>query len=294
VEGIPLADTLEIRLDDVVVRLRDPHDFSFLRKHGQVFRVFDENDSGNISFGVVQGDRKLFVKYAGARTINFQGEPCQAIARLKAAMPVYEALRHPVLIDLAEHYETESGYAAVFAWVEGECLHAHWDFDNKPKYTHPQSPSYRVRRLPIAAKLALLAGVFSLHEFAASKGYVAIDFYDGSLIYDFETGRVTVCDVDCYQKAPVVNTMGRMWGSSRFQAPEEYELGASIDGITNVFALGALAFELFGNNRDRCLAKWEGSRALYDVAMRAVAPERDERYQSIPEFIGAWDAAALV
>lgn len=37
-----------------------------------------------------------------------------------------------------------------------------------------------------------------------------------------------------------------MWGSSRFQSPEEYQLGADIDEVTNVYTIGATAFALFG------------------------------------------------
>jgi len=46
--------------------------------------------------------------------------------------------------------------------------------------------------------------------------------------------------------------MGRMWGSSRFQSPEEYQLGADIDEVTNVYTIGTTAFALFGEyNRTR-------------------------------------------
>ena len=32
--------------------------------------------------------------------------------------------------------------------------------------------------------------------------------------------------------------MGRLWGSSRFMSPEEFELNAIIDSRTNVFNMG--------------------------------------------------------
>ncbi len=36
------------------------------------------------------------------------------------------------------------------------------------------------------------------------------------------------CDIDLYSKKPYVNKMGRLWGSSRFMSPEEFELNAMI------------------------------------------------------------------
>ena len=38
-----------------------------------------------------------------------------------------------------------------------------------------------------------------------------------------------------YILKPYINKMGRLWGSSRFMSPEEFELNAMIDERTNVF-----------------------------------------------------------
>ncbi|MFR8674924.1 MAG: hypothetical protein ACLVEO_08740 [Lachnospiraceae bacterium] len=65
-------------------------------------------------------------------------------------------------------------------------------------------------------------------------------------MYDFVNGKTTICDIDLFRKQPCVNDMGHMWGNSRFQSPEEHQLGADIDEITNVYTLGATAFALFG------------------------------------------------
>lgn len=287
-----MENNVILYVDGVPVRLKEPHDFSFLKKHGQVFCAFDENDSGNISFGLIDGDRRRFIKYAGANTINYNGEARPAIERLETALPVYEALQHPVLIKLIGHEKTDSGFALVFDWADGECLHAHWNFDQFPKYTHPESPSYRIRRLPIDKKLASLTDIFSFHQYVAGKQYVAIDFYDGSILYDFKTDRMMICDIDFYQKSPVTNTMGRMWGSSRFMSPEEYVLGAQIDELTNVFTLGAITFEYFGDSRSKSRELWEGPAVLYEVVKKAISPERDDRFQSIAQFIRAWEEAS--
>ena len=122
-------------------------------------------------------------------------------------------------------------------------------------------------------------------------------------MYDFNNNRTIICDIDFYAKVPYINDMGRLWGSSRFMSPEEFKLGAVIDEITNVYTMGATAFTLFGNERDRCKAnevgsanfvdteKWKLSKELFDVAKRAVSDDRDKRQQSIERFIAEWRAA---
>ena len=80
-------------------------------------------------------------------------------------------------------------------------------------------------QLPVDAKLTVFRDILSFFEYIASQNYVAIDFYDESIMYDFENGKTTICDIDFFRKQPCSNDMGRMWGSSRFQAPEEFQLG---------------------------------------------------------------------
>lgn len=85
--------------------------------------------------------------------------------------------------------------------------------------------------------------------------------------------------------------MGRMWGSSRFMSPEEFELGAPIDAVTNVFNMGAMAFALLGGELDRSFERWDAGEALYEVVIRAVNPDRSQRYTSVAELSLAWNKA---
>lgn len=153
-----------------------------------MFKVYDDQDSGNICFGTEKDGQRYFIKFAGAPTERYNGNPADAIARLKATLPVYSELQHENLIE-----------------------------------------------------------------------YVIFD-------------------------------MGRMWGSSLFQSPEEYEVGAVIDEITNVYAVGATAFALFGEynrNRDR----WQLSDKLFEVAAKAVSADRNGRQQSIRQLREEWEMA---
>lgn len=109
-------------------------------------------------------------------------------------------------------------------------------------------------------------------------------------MYDFEAKKTVICDIDFYTKTPYTNNIGRMWGSSLFMSPEEFELGATIDEITNVYLMGTTAFALFGDY-DRGLEKWCLSEGLYKVALRAVSKERNQRQQTIQQFIEEWNEA---
>ncbi|GIN73907.1 serine/threonine protein kinase [Bacillus sp. J14TS2] len=280
-----------ISLDHVTFSLKEPHDFAWLQALGEVFTVFAEQDSGNLSFGVEKNGLKHFIKYAGARPIHFSGEPQEAITRLKDAIPIYENLRHSHLVNLVDHFQLENGYVLVFDWFEGEGLHPHWKFPPPLKYEDPDSPFFRFRQLSIEYRLEALRDIFDFHVHVEEKEYVAVDFYDGSLLYDFTNQRMRICDIDLYQQKPYINTMGRLWGSSRFMSPEEFTAGAEIDEKTNVFLMGATAFALVGGELDRSIQKWEASQALYEVAMKAVEKERDDRYASVKEFVQAWEEA---
>ena len=281
-------------IDSVSFKLKKDFDFEWLSKYGKVFCVFDQQDSGNICFGVKNENKKLFIKYAGAPTINYDGKYEDAILRMKTVTSIYKDIHHPNLIKLIEGYKQGEGYASIFEWENGECLHAHWNFDKYPKYTHPKSPNFKFNQLCLELKLDCLDKVFSLHELVAENGYIAIDFYDGSIMYDFVTNKTTICDIDFYVKGSFINTMGRMWGSSRFMSPEEFKRGATIDETTNVFTMGASSFEILGDNNNRTLERWEASDKLFKVAKKATNDDRSKRYQSISDFYNAWKTALKI
>ncbi|UVI30500.1 serine/threonine protein kinase [Paenibacillus spongiae] len=284
-----------ISLGEVAFHLQEPHDFEWLTNLGHAFRVFDQQDSGNISFGVEIEGKRRFVKYAGAKPLDYRGDPEDAVRRLSQAIPLYAALAHPSLIQLVNHFPVNQGYAAVFEWFDGDCLHSHWSFPPPAKYDHPDSPYYRYKHLPVSRRLESLDAIFSFHAHVESQGYAAVDFYDGSILYDFSNHVTQICDIDFYRKTPSFNDMGEhFWGAARSKSPEEFTLGAPIDARTNVFTMGAIAFGLLGGETDRSCEKWDASLSLYEVALRAVDPERELRYPDVAAFRRAWDAAKLM
>jgi serine/threonine-protein kinase len=290
-------------LDGISFEMKEAHNFSFLREYGRVFTVFSRNDSGNISFGTDDGERKCFIKVAGTKTAESIITPEEAIGNLKKAVVLYLALSHPRLIQLVEHFEYDDVYVAVFQWVDADCLFDYWNFETYAKNPSLIPPRERFKALPYKKKLAAFGVMFEFLCFVESMNYIAVDFYDGSILYDFDRDAVTICDIDFFRKAPSTNDIGEaFWGTKRLKAPEEYILSAVIDSVTNVFTLGALLLHFFGTYSEGevermyktnmfapCrLETWELSEALYQIVCKAVSPERSKRYDSMKNFYEKW------
>ena len=116
------GDLFVQEVDGLSVRLREPFSLGFLRKFGTVFRVFDDQDSGNLCFGMEKDGARYFVKFAGAPTARGSTSPEQAMEHLRSAVPVYRDLQHENLIELTWAEEIGGGYAAVFRWADGDCM----------------------------------------------------------------------------------------------------------------------------------------------------------------------------
>ena len=272
---------LELSVDGVPYRLMEEADLSWLSAYGRVFWVNDQLFSGNLYFGVDGPYGKLLIKYAGARTVNYRGRPSDAVKCLSGAMPLYER-KHPALIRLLASGQAGDGYAAIFAWR-----------DAAPLRSLPSQPSARdqVRRLPLHRSLRMLDMVFDLHAALALDGIVAVNFSDESVWIDLGNSEALVTDIDLYRRKPAVNDRGRMWGSSRFMAPEEYVLGASLDESTTLYNMAALAFAFFGDNANRSRESWVGPSPLFEVATIATKESKADRYPSMRSFLDAWRGA---
>lgn len=271
-------------IDGLPYKMKSDFDFDFLHEYGTVFKIYDDQDSGNICFGVRGRDDgsgetpRYFIKFAGAPTESYDGTPEDAIERLKATLPLYRALAHPCLPELLETREVAGGYAMVFKWAQGDSMGRMYPEEHR-----------RFMNLPTKIKLRIFRDILGFLEHVHKKGYVAVDFYDGSVMYG-EDGKTIICDVDLFCKKPYINSMGRMWGSSRFMSPEEFTRGAEIDEITNVYTAGAFAFALFGGY-EHSLDTWTLGRKRFRVVRKAVCKKRDSRQQSIRQLIEEWEKA---
>jgi len=249
-----------------------------LARSGTIVRAYREQDSGCVSFVVEQASQRLFVKAvltpAGA----------ESLARAEA---LHAAVRHPALPQLLNAFSCADGPVHVYTWVPGEVLYDYVTMDGARGRAEPSSAHARFRALPISRIVDSLGVIYDLHALIAQKGFVAVDFYDGCILYDFVDHRTWVCDLDKYRPGPFVLAADRLPGSRRFMAPEESVRGATIDQRTNVFTLGRAAAILLGDG-DLEFDAWRGNDAMHAALREATMPEPDARYASVALFVEAW------
>lgn len=280
--------TIPVGKNQYPLTLAKYHNFNWLNDV-DVFTIFDQHDSGNISFGIIENGQRYFLKYAGARNLEYEGNVEDAIQRLMNAKDVYEKIHHSLLVSYINSIQTINGLCLKFHWIDGECMHNHWDFTPYEKYHAYHSPFVKLRQLSLSKRLNILTQIFEFAAYVESLGYVMIDFYDGSILYNFEHSKLTICDIDFFQKGPVSNTIGEdFWGSSRFKAPEEFELGPHITSETNVYVLAGIAFAFIGGRSDKSYEKWESTPDLFNVCIKALQKEKAKRYLTIQAFYEAW------
>ncbi len=275
----------------LIVQSIDQQPLAYLQSIGEIFTTFNQQDSGNISYGVTVTDAKVngqryFVKTAGDPTnpdpyLDYAGR----VALLRNAVQLNQSCDHPALCRLYNVIESPVGPLLVYEWIDGELIGV-----PSAQRADPSAAYQRFRSLPAQEVALALDQLYDLHRQLAAAGWVACDLYDGCLLYNFATHTVRVMDLDTYHQGPFTNSMGRMFGSSRFMAPEEFILGAPIDQQTTLFTLGRMAAVFLG---DGTLAQdaFRGPAALHAVVARACAAERRLRFATVAAFVDAWTAA---
>ncbi len=224
-----------------------------------------------------------FVKHA---------EDEKPISHLESAIVFHRAVRHPAIIPLVGWFRTSAGLAIVHEFRDGLSVNDPLAPGGRPRQ-HPDSTYARFRHLPVDEIIRALDTVLDAHVAVSNAGFVAVDFYDGAIIYDFENQQVHLCDLDSYRPGPYRLDRDRQYGSTRFMAPEEFERGAIIDARTTVFTLGRAAFVFLseGQRGENDVHLWRASLALYDVARTATELDPDNRFASVSEFLKAWRIA---
>ncbi|HVG98207.1 MAG TPA: hypothetical protein VNK05_14970 [Chloroflexota bacterium] len=265
----------------------------FVRRHGTVVATFDHRtqDSGNVSWLVETPAGAMFVKTAGVPGPPPPGAPVPyfdhagRVALLRNAVALARSCAHPALARLHNVVESPAGPVLVYARAPGELVGT-----ERARRADPRSAYQRFAHLPAERLLGVFDVLVDLHERLAGPGWVASDLYDGCLLVELTTGRLTVIDLDAYRRGPGTNTMGRMFGSTRFMAPEEFELGAPVDERTTVFTLGRLAWH-FGTRLTERAERFCGPPDLVAVVRRACERAREERYAGVADFAAGWRRA---
>ena len=251
----------------------------WLRGLGQTFEVFDLQDSGNVSYGVDRGHDRIFIKCATTAS---------AVEGLERAARLHSDVSHPALVAPTAMVRFADGMVALtFPWCDGTVLYPTTKLGQAIR-THPDGPWVRFRALPVERAYAAIDALLDAHLAVTAAGYVAVDLYDGCLLYDFHTHRMRLVDLDEYRIGPFTLEADRLPGSSRFMAPEESRRGAVIDVRTTVYVLGrSIRLLLDGTDVEQ---QWRGSDEQLAVIASATRPDPDERYADVPSLAKAWRA----
>ena len=249
----------------------------FIAELGSVFADFLAQDSGNKSYGIQTTHGPKWLK-----VLNLQKTP---LGDLQTIVRFYNSLNHPSIPQNWQLVELVDGLVLMSDWVQGKVLSSPTINRQDPTSTYQQ-----FQRLPLAKRLQAFATILELFVEIEAQSIIVEDFYDGSILYDFATDIVYVCDLDHIHHGSYHLQRERQFGSRRFMAPEEFCRGSLIDSRTNVFTLGATGFVLLNNNkRDR--QDWPLAADLHQILQKATAHEPADRFVNIATLYQAWQTA---
>ncbi|MDN5764757.1 MAG: hypothetical protein L0H96_02390 [Humibacillus sp.] len=268
---------------------------NYVRQCSTVIREFNHlsQDSGNASWLVESQGRRLFVKTAGTSRppapgarVPYLDHPAR-VRLLRNTIDLARSCDHHALPTLMNVIESPAGPALVYEAVPGELVGV-----PSGRRSDPTSPYRRFAQLPASVLLGLFDTLIDLHVALAAAGWVAGDLYDGCLIVDFRAPDLRVIDLDSYRQGTTTNTMGRMFGSTRFMAPEEFELGAQLDERTTVFTLGRIVWH-FATRFTETRAEFCGPDGVAKAVAQACQTAPTDRPAGVADFAASWFTARL-
>lgn len=252
-----------------------------------IVRSFGERrDSRSVVLGVesATGDRYI-VKHA---------EDDEAIGWLESARRFHADVRHPAIPSVVQSAKTATGLCLLEEWGQGEILSDGYDDAVLPR-EHPESVSRRFLRLDVSELVDAVGQIIDVHVAVAAAGYVAVDLYDGCVLYDFSTHAVRLVDLDHYRRGPYVLDTDRQLGSSSYMAPEEFRRGATIDERTTVYTLGRMALVYLGCARksEAVREAFRGTDEQFAAATKASAANPGDRFRTVSELQESWGSREL-
>jgi hypothetical protein len=274
--GGPAVPLLTARLPDIAGS-RDPH--RRLSSLGEVFVLFDDQDSGCLSYGVAADGARWFVKLA---------PDAVTAMTLRSAARFHTAVKHPAILAPVAFADLGEQAGIVYPWAAGAVLY-HPTKSRRVSRTDPASPMRAFRAQPLAIVARAVDEIFDAHLAVAHAGHVAVDFYDGCVLYDPQTATIRLIDLDNYRPGPFAVGPRLLPGSTRYLAPEERTDGAIVDERTTVYTLGRTALILMDEGDAE--QAWRGTPTRREVLLRATRTDPAERYGGVAEFVTAWRAA---
>jgi serine/threonine-protein kinase len=231
------------------------------------FSVFDQQDSGCFSYGIDFAGHRWFVKTATT---------AEASTSLENAIRVHDVCHHPSVVSPVRVFRSPR-LTLVYPWRNGVVL------NHATIAGSDRSALQRLRQLPVGVIERSIGVVLDAHVEVVRSGLVAVDFYDGCLIYDFDRDEMWLIDLDEYRPGPFVVDVDRLPGSTSYMAPEEFVRGAVIDERTTVFNLGRIVEHLLTSDHG-----WRGTDQQRLIVDAATDPNRARRYDTVAALLDRW------
>jgi serine/threonine-protein kinase len=148
---------------------------------------------------------KYFIKCVETRCYN---------DRLAKDVEICRQNLHPAIVPMLNVVETADGMLLVFPKIPGIALDG---IEKRRQFFD----------LPVPVKLESTSLCFEALAAIVEAGWILVDFYEGNVIYDFETGATTLIDFELFERGNGFTLqMDRNFGSRRLMAPEEFVRGA--------------------------------------------------------------------
>ena len=148
----PLTDITEI---DVPIE-------RYLRDVGEVFHVFEHQDSGTTFYGVLVDGKSWFVKPSNDPII---------IKSLRRSLHIHATVRHPALPNLHRAFQIPGGLALLYDWLPSEVLNDP-RFTREQRHHEPMHPHVHFRSLYTNQIRAAIDTIFDVHRLVADHGIV--------------------------------------------------------------------------------------------------------------------------
>jgi serine/threonine protein kinase len=248
-----------------------------------VNRFGDRTDSRSVVLGIETERGRYIVKHAA---------DAEAIAWLESGLRFHSEVEHPAIPTVVHHLTTGDGFALVEEWGPGEILVDSYDPSVLPP-DHPFSAYRRFLGLPAPVIVRAIEQIIDAHVAVAEAGFVAVDLYDGCVLFDFGRQTVRLIDLDHYRPGPYVLDVDRQLGSSSYMAPEEFTRGATIDERTTLYTLGRMALVYLGCARkaDARRGDFRGSARQFEIATACCCSDPRARLPTVRALHEAWTRA---
>jgi serine/threonine-protein kinase len=255
------------------------------------YRVLDRIGAGGMATVYLAEDARLGRKVAVKRLHS--DSPEDAAQRFEREAKVGASLSHPNLVTVFDTVADDDGVLIVMEYVEGQNL----------------AQAMSGERMPAEQAVSIIRQVGGALDYAHQAGVIHRDVKPANILITPE-GKAKLVDlgIATAKERTQITAVGTVLGTPSYMAPEQVE-GGAINKTVDIYALGAVAYELLSGAKARqgrtpveiahqvvtepppdIREEWPGAPpAAADVLRRAMARDPEQRPRSAGELGRALD-----